>query len=269
MRILMTGANGNIGAMIRPMLRDRYGDVVLSGRKDQPPLEPGETYRQADLGDPGQVRAALDGIDAVIHLGGQSTEGEWDTIDTANVTGLMNLYEAARATGTNRIVFASSVHAIGFYPRHRRIGTDDPPRPDTRYGLSKVFGEGLASLYADPHGIRTLSVRIGYCAPKPETEFRHSIWLHPEDFFQLCTIGLEHPEIHNQIVFGASANARNPWDNAPAYALGYRPAHDAEEHWPDVAGKLEDDPVAGAFQGGPFAAEEWDADLGRTLWSRR
>ena len=269
MRILLTGANGNIGSMIRPMLRERYGDVVLSGRKDEPTLEQGETYRRADLGDADAVRAALEGVDGVIHLGGMSTEGDWQTVDTANITGMMNLYEAARATGTNRIVFASSVHAIGFYPWRRRLRIGDPPRPDTRYGLSKVFGEGVASLYADKYGIRTLSVRIGFCDWRPGTAFRHAIWLHPEDLFQLCTIGLEHPDIHNQIVWGASANARNPWDNAPAYALGYRPKHDAEKHWPDVADKPEDDLVARAFQGGPFAAEEWDGDLDRTLWSRR
>ena len=269
MRILMTGAPGNIGTMIRPMLRQRYDDAVLSGRAEGMELETGESYRKADLADAGAVRAALEGIDGVIHLGGKATEGDWDVVERANITGLYNLYEAARAAGTRRIVFASSVHAIGFYPRHRRIGIGDPTRPDTRYGVSKAFGEGLASLYADKHAIRTLSVRIGYCNWRPDNAFRQSIWLHPEDFFQLCTIGLEHPDIHNQIVFGASANARNPWDNAAAYALGYRPKHDAEAFWPDVAGKTGDDEVGRHFQGGPFATEEWDGDLDRTVWSRR
>lgn len=269
MRILMTGATGSIAEMIRPMLRERYGEIVLSSRKQKMAVEDGESYRPADLCDPEAVRAALDGIDGVIHLGGQSVEDAWETVNAANISGLFNLYEAARQTGTKRIVFASSVHAIGFYPRHRRIGVYDPPRPDTRYGLSKVFGEGLASLYADKHGIRTLSVRIGYCNWRPETEFRHSIWLHPEDFVQLCAIGLEHPDIHNQIVFGASRNARNPWDNAIAFDLGYRPRHDAETHWPDIAGEAPEDPIGQHFQGGSFVAEEWDGDLDRTLWSRR
>ncbi len=268
MRILMTGATGGVAELIRPMLRDRYGEVVLSGRKPDMPLEQGESYRQADLGDADALCRALDGIDGVIHLGGKSTEGDWDVVDAANISGLCNLYEAVRHTGVERVVFASSVHAIGFHPRRNRIGTDDPTRPDTRYGVSKVFGEGLASLYADKFGIRTLSIRIGYCALAPDTEFRQSIWLHPEDFFQLCTIGLEHPDIHNQIVFGASANPRCPWNNSTAYALGYRPAHDADAHL-GVLDRREGDEVSRHFQGGPFAAEEWDGDLDRTLWSTR
>ena len=269
MRILLTGATGGIAEMIRPMLRDRYGEIVLSGRKDAPPLEEGESYRSADLSDADAVRAACEGIDGIIHLGGKSTEGDWDVVRSANITGHYNVYEGARQAGVRRIVFASSVHAIGFYPRHRRIGIDDAPRPDTRYGVSKVFGEALASLYADKFGLPSLSIRIGYCEWKPDSEFRQSIWLHPEDFVQLCAIGLEHPDIHSQIVFGASANARCPWDNAPAYALGYRPRHDADVHLAETVDKRADDPVARHFQGGPFAAEEWDGDLDRTLWSRR
>ena len=268
MRILMTGATGGVAEMIRPMLRQRYGDLVLSGRADDMPLEDGESYRRADFGSPDALREALEGIDGIIHLGGKSTEGTWDIIDAANITGLCNFYEAARRSGVQRVVFASSVHAIGFHPRRRRIGTDDPTRPDTRYGVSKVFGEGLASLYADKFGLRTLSIRIGYCDWAPDTEFRQSIWLHPEDFVQLCTIGLEHPDIHNQIVFGASANARCPWDNSTAYALGYRPAHDADAHL-DVLDRRAEDGVGRHFQGGPFAQEEWDGDIDRTLWSTR
>jgi uronate dehydrogenase len=269
MRILLTGATGGVADMIRPMLRERYDEVVLSARADGMDLEPGESYRAADLGDPHALRAALEGVDGVIHLAGMSVEGAWQTVEAANVTGLYNLYEAVRAMGVPRVVFASSLHAIGFYPRHRRIGIDDVPRPDTRYGVSKVFGEALASLYADKYGVRTLSVRIGYCHWKPDTEYRQSIWLHPEDFFALCVIGLEHPEIHNQIVFGASRNPRNPWDTAAADALGYRPSHDADDHLEATLGVREEHPVARHMQGGHFAAEEWDGDLARTLRARR
>ena len=271
MRILMTGATGEVAGYIRPMLRQRYGNVVLSSRSDVEALQEGETSRAADLSDRASLDAALEGIDGVIHLGGQSVEDEWKTILAANIDGLYNFYEAARDAGVKRVIFASSVHAIGFYPQHRRIGIGDPARPDTRYGLSKVFGEGISSLYADKFGLRTLSVRIGSCTPRPDNLRRHKIWLHPEDFFQLCVIGLEHPDIHNQIVFGASRNALNFWDNDAAYRLGYRPKHDAADHASAeaLASELEPDPVGDRFQGGMFCAEEFDGDVERDLWASR
>ncbi|MBM9593643.1 NAD-dependent epimerase/dehydratase family protein [Roseitranquillus sediminis] len=271
MKVLMTGATGEVAGFIRPMLRERYGDVVLSSRSEVEDLQEGESSRPADLTDRAALDAAMEGVDGIIHLGGQSVEDDWQTVLKSNIDGLYTFYEAARGAGVNRVVFASSIHAIGFYPRHRRIGPDDPTRPDTRYGLSKVFGEGLASFYADKFGIRTLSVRIGQCVPEPVDARLQQIWLHPEDFFQLCTIGLEHPDIHNQIVFGASHNTRNFWDNEPAFRLGYRPKHAAEDYESprSLAEETERDPVADAFQGGMFAAEEFDGDLDRALWSAR
>ena len=270
MRVLLTGATGDMGGQIRPMLRERYGQVVLSGRKEGMDTEEGETYRQADLSDRAALQAAMEGVDGIVHLGGQSVEDEWSTVLTANIDGLHNFYEAARAAGVKRVVFASSVHAIGFYPVHRRIGVDEPVRPDTRYGLSKAFGEAISSLYADKFGLRTLCVRIGSCTWKPQDLRRQMVWLHPEDFFQLCVIGLEHPDIHNQVVFGASKNARNVWDNEAAYRLGYRPQHDAGDFpLDDLPNEVEPDPVADAFHGGGFCAQEFDGDLERALWSFR
>jgi uronate dehydrogenase len=183
---------------------------------------------------------------------------------------MMTLMQAAHAAGVQRVVFASSNHAIGMYPRNRRIGAGDPIRPDSRYGLSKVFGEALCSLYADKHGMRCLSIRIGNVSDRPEGLRRLSVWLHLEDFFQLVTIGLEHPELHNEIVFGVSDNARGFWDNSAAFRLGYRPRHRAEDYRDEVlAAQAEqgDDPIGDRLQGGPFATIEFDGDLDRTLWS--
>jgi len=266
--ILLTGATGDVGGRLRPMLRERYAHVVLSGRKEITDLAPNESFRPARLDVAAEVRAVCEGVDGIVHMGGQSVEAEWSVVDAANVQGMMNLFEGARAQGVKRVIFASSNHAIGMYPRNRRIGVDDLVRPDSRYGLSKVFGEALASLYADKHGMRCMSIRIGNVADKPVDRRRLSIWLHPEDLMQLCAIGLEHPEMHNSVVWGESDNARSFWDNAPAYRLGYRPKHRAEDHAAEVLARGEAaDAVGDLFQGGGFSAKEFDGDLERTLWS--
>jgi len=266
--ILLTGATGDVGGRLRPMLRERYDHVVLSGRKGLTDLAPNESFRAASLDDADAVRAVCEGVDGIVHMGGQATEADWSVIDAANIQGMMNLFEGARVQGVKRVIFASSNHAIGMYPRNRRIGVDELVRPDSRYGLSKVFGEALASLYADKHGMRCMSIRIGNVADKPVDRRRLSIWLHPEDLMQLCAIGLEHPEMHNAVVWGESDNARSFWDNEPAYRLGYRPKHRAEDHAAEVLARAEAaDAVADLFQGGGFSAKEFDGDLDRTLWS--
>ena len=268
--ILLTGAAGRVAGMLRPLLRERYGRVILSDRVEPSDIAQAETFRPADLTDAGAVAAACEGATAVIHLGGQSVEADWPTVSAVNVRGLMNVFEGARKAGAGRMIFASSNHAVGMYSRHRRIGVADPVRPDTHYGLSKAFGEAAASLYADKHGMRCLSIRIGNVDFKPIDLRRLSIWIHPEDLFQLCVIGIEHPDLHNEIVYGASDNARTFWDNAPAFRLGYRPKHRAEDHREaalKAQGKIPDDPIGDRLQGGTFCSEGFDGDFDRTLWS--
>ena len=260
MRVLMTGAAGGIGTMIRRDLRAIYPDLVLSDMRPPDGLEPGERFVPADLADPAQVEAALDGIDAIAHFGGFSVEGPWETILSANIVGCYNLFEAARRQGVKRVVFASSNHAVGFYPRHTSIGPAVVPRPDTRYGVSKVFGEAVGALYADKHGMRVLSLRIGNVAPAPIDKRRLAIWLHPDDLIQLIRIGFEHPGLTYDVVYGASFNERAWWDNTRAYELGYRPRHRAEDHAAAALAadaKHAPDPIADYFQGGPFCTQEF------------
>lgn len=258
----MTGAAGAVGTMMRPLLLQQYGKLVLSDRAAPENLSEGESFRPCDLSDKDQVNEMMHGIDRVIHLGGQSVEAAWDVVLQANIIGLYNFYEACRGAGVKRVIFASSNHTIGFYGRNRRIDADNRVRPDSRYGVSKVFGEGLASLYADKHGIGTLSVRIGNIGPEPLDTRRLSMWLHPEDFLQLCRIGLEHPKIHNQVVWGMSDCARAWWDNAVAFGLGYRPQHRAEDFATTaIRGDGAPDPVGDRFQGGGFCSEDFEGDL--------
>ena len=268
--ILLTGAAGDVGGRLRPMLAARYESVVLSDRIPIDDLAPNESFRGGDLADAGTMAAACEGVDGVVHLGGQPVEAPWGVVDAANIQGLMTLLGAAHAAGVGRFVFASSNHAIGMYPRTARIGASDPPRPDGLYGLSKAFGEAACALFADKHGMRCLSIRIGNVADRPADLRRLSIWIHPEDLFQLVTIGLEHPGLHNAVVFGASDNAMTWWDNGSAFALGYRPAHRAEDHRAhalEQQAALAPDPVGDRLQGGSFGADGFDGDAERTFWS--
>ncbi|HEX6002082.1 MAG TPA: NAD(P)-dependent oxidoreductase [Hyphomicrobiaceae bacterium] len=263
-RVVLTGAAGGVGSRLRKLLPPVYPDLILSDVVAPPDLAPQERFVAADLAQLDQVEAALDGVEGVIHLGGFSVEGPWETILQANIIGCYNLFEAARRKGVKRVVFASSNHAVGFYPRDRRIGTDAPVRPDSRYGVSKAFGEALGALYADKHGLRVLCLRIGHVLDAPVDKRRLAIWLSPDDLVQLIRIGLEHPDLRYEIFYGASLNERAWWDNSVAYAYGYRPTGRAEDH--AAAALAADasrpaDPVGDFFQGGPFCSDEFD---GRT-----
>ena len=257
--VLITGASGGIGTRLRSLLKGVYPHLRLSDLKTPSDLAADEEFVAADLADLAAVERVVDGVDGIVHLGGHSVEGPWETILSANIVGCYNLFEAARRKGVARIVFASSNHAVGFYPRARRIGIDHHVRPDSRYGVSKAFGEALGALYAFKHGLRVTCIRIGNFGDAPVDRRRLSIWIKPEDLVQLIRIGLEHPDIRHEVFFGASDNARGWWDNAAAFRLGYRPQGRAEEHSAAALAadaKLAPDPFGDWYQGGPFCSDE-------------
>ena len=261
--VLITGAAGDIGSRLRKLLKGVYPQIRLSDLRKPADFAVKESFIAADLADYAQVEKIVAGVDGIVHLGGFSVEGSWETIHRANIVGCHNLFEAAYRAGVGRVVFASSNHAIGFYPRTERIGVDVTVRPDSRYGVSKAFGEALGALYADKHGLRVTCLRIGNVADAPADERRLSIWLKPEDLVQLVRIGLEHPDIHYEIFYGVSDNAASFWDNANALRFGYRPQGRAEDfREPALAAqkKLGPDPIGARYQGGPFCSGEYDAD---------
>jgi uronate dehydrogenase len=262
-RVLITGAAGGVGRRLRLLLRGAYPKIRLSDRVEIDDLALGETSVAAELGNLAQVEHAVAGVDGIVHLGGMSVENDWPTILESNIVGTYNLFEAARRHGVKRVVFASSNHAVGFYRRRRHIGTEVVPRPDTRYGVSKVFGEALGALYADKHGLGVLSIRIGNVGDAPIDKRRLSIWIHPEDLAQLVRIGLDHPGLGYEVVYGASDNERCWWDNDAAFRLGYRPRHRAEDHVAAALAaqaELAPDPVGDLFQGGGFCSMEFEGD---------
>src|SRR5215468_3577229 len=260
-RILMTGAAGGIGTSLRKLLPPIYPDLLLSDLKAPADLASNEKFKPADLADIAQVEAICEGVDGILHFGGYSVEGPWDPILQSNIIGGYNLFEAARRKRVRRIVFASSNHAVGFYPRARRIGIDHHVRPDSRYGVSKAFGEALGALYAFKHGLRVTCIRIGNFAEAPVDRRRLSIWIKPEDLAQLIRIGLEHPDIRYEVFFGASDNDRAWWDNSQAFRFGYRPQGRSEAFRDGALAAdagLPPDRIGDFFQGGTYCSDEYD-----------
>ncbi|KRV49278.1 NAD-dependent dehydratase [Wenjunlia vitaminophila] len=228
--VLLTGAAGGVGTLMRERLPGYGYELRLF---DRVPVAGAPDAVTADLLDEGALRAAVRGVDAVVHLAGIATEAPFDQILQANIVGTHRLFEAVRAEGVRRVVFASSNHTVGFTPLEAGspsaplpVGT--PLRPDTYYGVSKVFGEALASLYADKYGVQTVSLRIGSCAPEPTDVRMLSTWLSPDDCARLVHAALTAPDVGHTVVYGLSANTRGWWDLAPARALGYQPRDDAE-----------------------------------------
>jgi uronate dehydrogenase len=262
-KILVTGAAGGIGTRLRQLLPAVYPQIRWSDIKRPGDLAGGEEFVQADLSDYAAVEKLTAGIDGIVHLGGYSIEGPWEDILAANIVGARNIYEAGYRTGVKRVVFASSNHAVGFYPRSRKIGVDVTVRPDSRYGISKAFGEAMGAFYADKHGLRVTCLRIGNFGDAPIDKRRLSIWLSPDDLVRLIRIGLEHPDIKFEIFYGMSDNAAAWWDNSNAARFGYKPQSKAEDHRAEAMAaqaKLAPDPVGDRYQGGTYTSDEYDAD---------
>jgi uronate dehydrogenase len=266
-RVLITGAGGGIGRSLRETLRGVYPVLRLSDRVAIAPArapEQGveEVVQEIDIADMAAVERMVEGVDGIIHLGGNSGESNWETILHSNIVGCYNVFEAARRAGTKRIVMATSNHAVGFYRRDHRIDHQVVPRPDSRYGLSKAFSESLGALYSDKHGIGVLCTRIGNFGTRPIDSRRLAIWITPRDYTQLVRIGLEHPDVRFEIVYGVSNNQRSWYDNSNAYRLGYKPQDDSEPYAAEVLAAeagVAKDPVAERYQGGTFPAGEYDA----------
>jgi uronate dehydrogenase len=262
-KILVTGAAGGVGTRLRKLLKGVYPSIRWSDLRRPDDVGTDEDFVTADLADLAAVEKIVAGVDGIVHLGGYSIEGPWDTILQSNIVGTYNLFEAAHRASVKRVVFASSNHALGFYPRAQRVGVNVTVRPDSRYGVSKAFGEAIGALYADKHGLRVTCLRIGNVGDAPVDRRRLAIWLKPEDLVQLIRIGLEHPDIRFEIFYGVSDNSASWWDNSNARRYGYHPQGKADDYLHEAMAaqaKLPPDPVGDRYQGGPFCSDEYDAD---------
>jgi uronate dehydrogenase len=245
-RVLITGASGHIGTVIRPALRETVEELRLSDLTEPEDLQPPEIYVHADLTDFDAVQRAVDGVDAVVHLGAVPNEAPFEVIAGPNLHGVYHVFEACRRAKVKRIVYASSNHASGMYAPGVPLDGSQRARPDGLYGASKAYGEALGSMYVDRFGLSIVCLRIGSWRPTPGEKRELSTWISHADGIRLVRAALTADDVGFAIVYGVSANTRRWWP--PDQAIGYVPEDDAEVYADELDGP--DYP----YQGGPNAA---------------
>ena len=256
-RLLLTGAAGGLGQVLRQSLRPYAKVLRLSDIAEMAPASgEHEEVQICDLADKAAVHQLVEGVDAILHFGGVSVERPFEEILGANIYGVFHIYEAARRHGVKRVIFASSNHVIGFYKQSETIDAHSPRRPDSYYGLSKSYGEDMASFYFDRYGIETVSIRIGSSFAEPQNRRMMSTWLSYRDLTQLIERALYTPNVGHTVVYGVSDNHKVWWDNHLAAHLGYQPQDSSEQFRAQVEAQpmpAPDDPAM-VYQGGAFVA---------------
>ena len=260
-RVLITGAAGTVGSVLRAGLQGCYNHLRVSDIAPLGEAGDGEEIVMADMLDDAALDKAMAGVDCVVHLAGVGDENDWDRILSLTIDGCFRVFDAARRAGVRRIVYASSNHVIGFHRRNKPLDTDAPYRPDGRYGVSNVFGEVLGRMYADKYGLSVACIRIGSFRPKPEDRRQLMTWISHRDTVQLFRRCIDYPDFRFFSVYGVSNNTRSIWDNSKVDWLGYRPQDNAEDYLDELMSKPDDeDEVARQFHGGGFCSDEFAFD---------
>ncbi|HYN95181.1 MAG TPA: NAD(P)-dependent oxidoreductase [Pilimelia sp.] len=244
MRVLVTGAGGRIGRILRPRLAAPGRVLRLLDAAEQEPAAPGEAVElhTGDLTDAAVTASACAGVDAVLHLAAIATEDAWSELVRVNIDGTRTVLEAAREAGVGRVILASSIHAAGYYSRPGAhpagragaatpMGPDGvpasvPPRPDSYYGVTKATVEALGSLYADRFGMVVVALRIGACFPRPPADHAH-MWLSPDDAARLVEACLRTDATGFRVLHGVSANTGRWLSVAEGAEIGYHPVDDS------------------------------------------
>ncbi|MGI9354377.1 MAG: NAD-dependent epimerase/dehydratase family protein [Rhizobiaceae bacterium] len=256
-KIVLTGAAGNLGGVLRKPLTVMCESLVSSDIAESVDnLANNESYVKADLGDLPAVSTLLDGAEMVVHFGAIPDEAEWEKILHSNFLGAYNVWEAAYRHKLRRVVYASSIHAVGMYSKNEFIDTAAPHRPDTFYGLSKCFAEDLGRMYWEKRQLESVCLRIYSCTPTPQNARALGSWLSYDDLIQLVERCISTPVTGFAVAWGISNNDRAPVDNSLAAFLGYKPKDNAEDYAEQVFAKtpvLDPTDAANMCHGGPFA----------------
>ena len=262
-KIVLTGAAGRLGGYLRKPLVAKCETLVSTDIAPlTDPLIKGESFVQADLADYAKMAEIIKGADMVVHFGGHPDEKPFEDILHANIIGSYNIWQAAHEAGVRRIVYASSIHAVGLHPKTTAINIHTPHRPDSYYGLAKCFAEDMAKLYWDKKGLEAVCLRILSCANVTNSRALGS-WLSYDDLIHLVERAVDTPTTGFAVIYGVSNNDRSPVDNTGASFLGYRPRDNAEQFAEDILANAPDpdprDPDQ-MMHGGPFAT----TDLGES-----
>lgn len=256
-KLVLTGAAGRLGSYLREPLSKMCDELVSTDILDDiGKLYPGERYQRADLAEFDAVEALMEGADMVVHFGAFVDEGPFEKLLGPNFIGAYNVWEAAYRNGVKRVVYASSIHAVGMYRRNEFIGVDVPHRPDTFYGLAKCFAEDLGRMYWEKRQLESVHLRILSCAQVTSARALGT-WLSYDDLIQLVTRAIDTPTTGFSIVYGVSDNDRAPVDNSAASYLGYRPKDNAEVFAAEILaaeGPADTSDLAQMRHGGPFAS---------------
>lgn len=254
-RLLLTGAAGGLGKVLRKGLKPMTRTLRISDRVDLGPAAEDEEVVTCDLADREAVLNLVAGVDGIVHFGGVSVEDRFDPILQSNIVGVFNIYEAARKHDVKRVVFASSNHVTGFYKQTERIDASAPMRPDGLYGISKCFGESLSRFYFDRYGIETVCLRIGSSFPEAKDRRMLATFLSYRDLIELVRCALFAPRVDHTIAYGTSNNSDSWWDNRLAAHLGFKPQDSADDQRERVEANVplppENDPSR-VYQGGAF-----------------
>lgn len=257
MKLVLTGAAGRLGSYLREPLAQFADELVSTDIVDDiGKLYDGESYVKADLASLDDMLDVLKGADMVIHMGAYADEGPFEKLLGPNFVGAYNVWESAYRNGLKRVIYGSSIHAVGMHPKNEFIGVDARHRPDTFYGLAKCFAEDLGSLYWDKRGLESVHMRILSCAQVTGARALGS-WLSYEDLIQLVKRCIETPVTGFSVIYGVSDNDRVPVDNSKASFIGYRPKDNAEQFAEEI---LANDPPMDPqnpehmCHGGPFAS---------------
>lgn len=261
--IALTGANGRLGSYLREPLAKYASKLISSDLVDDiGKTYEGEVYQRCDVSDMDQVSAMMEGVDMVVHMAAIVDEAPFEQLLGPNFVGSYNIWEAGHRLGCKRVVYASSIHAVGMYPRNEFIDTEVPHRPDTFYGLAKCFTEDLGRMYWEKRGMESVHLRILSCA-QVTSERALGTWLSYDDLIQLVMKSVQSPVVGFTIAYGVSNNDRAPVDNANASYLGYRPTDNAEQYAEEIlanAPAADPSDPAQYHHGGAFAK----VDLGES-----
>lgn len=253
--VLVTGATGKIGLLLVDRLAEDY-HLVQQGRTPRTE-EQERVLRRVGLTDDAELLELMQGIDTVVHLAGEaSPDGEWESVLESNIVGYRTVLEAARAAGVRRVVFASSNHAMGMYDRHQEwpVYPHHLPRPDSLYGVSKVFGETLGRFYHDEYDLDVINLRIGWYSEDPtlaDEDVLRAMWLSGDDTVQVVRRAIE-ADVRYGTYYAISDNPNRRWDLTNTMLdLGYRP----QDSWDRLPGESET-----VVEGGAEVRDDWPRD---------
>jgi uronate dehydrogenase len=267
-KVALSGASGNMGKILRVELQKKGVNLrSAGGRTALTPMHPGEDVMHGDLRDPAVVDRLLAGVDVLVHMAGTSVERPLPEIIENNLVALHQVYEGARRHRVRRVVFASSNHAFGMHSVKSKLKLDAEFRPDGFYGLSKVWGEAMARMYWDKHGIEGISIRIGTAMGKPPENFRQlSTWFGNDDLVHLMMRCIEAENVGYTAVWACSNNTRSYWDLSSGEKIGYRPTQNAEVFADEILKQPNPlDPIAQQFQGGQFVTMDYTPNAERPV----